>query len=161
MRQLRAVLIVAALVLAVPIVDLVVVRADAAEPGLQEASPVGIDAGSLASLGDPGVALDYLEGLASADDAVPLWLEQDVGLPASARDVRVSGSVASYMLECDSAQAFAIVREHMVSHGWSCVLLGGADGATFVKDGGACTWALVTCTQVDEATCVVIRGNAS
>jgi hypothetical protein len=95
-----------------------------------------------------------------AEDALPDELTAEVALPVGSRDVRVSptGTVIGCVVDGVSPQdVLADLRAQMKNLGWSCVPLGGLDGATFVKDGGLCEWALVTCTQTGQSTSVVIR----
>ncbi len=89
--------------------------------------------------------------------AVPDWFDREIGLLPGARDVRVSGAVVGYVVEGESGDALDALCAHMEERGWTCVLLGGVEGATFVKRTGACAWVLGTCTQTGSATSVVLR----
>ena len=105
-------------------------------------------------------ALDRLEEAGgSATGELPGYFEREIGVLESARDVRVSGDgrIVSYIMDCPVAQALSFVGKQMASKGWTEVSLGSVSGATFVKKGGDCQWALVSCTQVGSATSVVYR----
>ena len=166
-RLAAAACIVAAIVGFAPAVDAV---AQAAHAGGQAAgddvrlaaSSVGIDAALFAGAGDVDEALGKLEALAAAPaDDVAESFERDIGFLPGARDVRASGPVVGYLVDGGCDEVMEALQAHMAGRGWTCVPLGGIDGATFVKRSGACTWALATCTQVGDATSVVVRSDAT
>ena len=171
-RRMRAVAIVAALVLAAPAVD-AVLRAAPPPGGDARGSPVaGLDANALAGAGGPEAFLDRLEALADAGAqtsgaangaSVPGAFAREIGFLDGARDVRVSegGAVVGYLVEGDAEEVLERLNCNMEALGWTCVPLGEQWGSTYVKGGGACTWALASCTQVGTATSVVVRCVAS
>lgn len=158
-RLAKAIAIVAALVLVAPV-------SQWAFGGTSDASVVpqasaGLDAASLLEGGDPEAVLTRLEETAAIEQEAPQWFQRELALPSEARDVRTSGSVVSYIVEGESGQALEKVKALMAAKGWTCVPLGQAEGATFLKETGSCTWALATCTQVGSATNVVFRCDIS
>ena len=161
MRQLRALCIVAALVLAAPIIDAVLPEAGASASDAVVEAPAGIASSLLTNSASVDEALVRLESLASPDETVPSWFEREVGFLPGARDIRASGPVVGYVVDGESSAAMVSIQARMAERGWTCVSLGGVEGATFAKPSGVCTWVLVTCTQVDGATSVVARGNVS
>lgn len=157
-RLLMAAVIVVALVATVPITSLVF--KDVPSPSAQAMADGGIHAASIVDEGDADGTLNRLEKLAEASQTqLPAYFEEEIGLLDGARDVRAddTGRVVGFLVDITSHEAFGCVRENMAKAGWSEISLGDAEGATFVKEGGACTWALVTCTQVGSATAVVYR----
>lgn len=154
-RPVKALIIVAAIVIAVPVADLGL-RSAGIE---QEApfTPVSIDAASLLEGGGPDEALARIEELAARTEALPEWYESEIGILPGARDIRVSGPVVGYIVEGDCEAALDDAAALMESRGWTCVSMGDVNGATFVKKSGTCSWALVTCTQAGHATSVVTR----
>lgn len=158
-RLAKAVAIVVAIVIVAPVSNWVARAVDVVESEPQAA--VGLDAAALLEGGDPDRVLARLEEAAACEDAVPMWFQRELGLPAEARDVRASGTTVSYVVDAESAWAFERVKALLAARGWTCVPLGGIEGATFLKEAGACTWALVTCTQVGSATNVVFRCSIS
>ena len=158
MRALKAVAIVMALLLMVPGVEAIVrVAGGTAAYG---STAGGIDAQSLVQAPDPFAALDRVDEFVAAGNAdVPEEFSREIGFLPGASDIRVdaTGSVVGYAVAGDAGEALDGLVAHMEARGWTAVSLGGVDGATFVKEGGSCTWALATCTQVDDATSVVVR----
>lgn len=160
-RLLKAVAVTMALVIAAPGADAVVrfVAAPKTAAAATEAF-ASIDSTLLLDAYDAFASLERIEGIADAGGAaVPDAFAQEIGLLSGARDVRVSadGSVVGYMVDDACESVLERLNERMESLGWSSVSLGGASGATYVKASGACTWALVTCLQVEGATSVVAR----
>lgn len=161
MRLLRAVVVVCAIVFAAPLAD----RAAGAVPEepTESAPVVGICASELLAGGDAEAALANIERLAETDDGppgeVPAWFLEEIGFMPNARDVRWGTSVMGYVVDGESAAVLEQLCLRMQLRGWRCVPLGDVGGATFLKDVGQCTWALATCTQVGDATSVVIRLN--
>ena len=108
----------------------------------------------------PFTTLDRVEALADSALAWPsMQFCDEVGLPAEARDVRVSagGSVVGFVVDGDVADVLEAVDSTLQSKGWTAVELGAVDGSTYVKTGGSYSWALVTGTQVGESVSVVVR----
>lgn len=157
-RLAMAVAIVVVLVAAVPITG-IAFEALSGSPA-QAVADGGIRAADIVGEGDAGETLNKIEELADASQAkLPAYFEEEIGLLDGARDVRANdtGRVVGFLVDGSSHEAFDCVRENMIRTGWSEISLGETEGATFVKEGGSCTWALVTCTQVGPATAVVYR----
>ena len=157
-RLAAATAIVIALVAAVPISGSVFEGMPS--PSAQAVADGGIRAASIVDEGDARETLSRMEELALAGKAqLPVYFEEEIGLLDGARDVRVdeTGRVVGLLVDKPSREVLACIREGMARTGWSAISLGGAEGATFVKEGGTCTWVLVTCTQVGLATAVVYR----
>ena len=160
-RIVKATAIVLALVLVAPGAD-VVVRF-AAQPSEAVAVSGGsgaIDSSELLDTRDVFGSLERIEGVAAAADAaVPEAFADEVGFLEGARDVRVSADdkVVGYVVDDDSESVLVRLVGLMEARGWKSVDLGEAQGCTFVKSGGSCTWALATCTQVGENTSVSVR----
>ena len=182
LRRVRAVAIVVALVLAVPAADAALRAVVPAEDGARASPATGLDANALAGVGGPEAFLDRLEALATVDvtgsggtgqgsagpsdveaPEVPAAFASEIGFLDGARDVRVSdgGAVVGYVMEGDAREVLEQLNRHMEAAGWAGVALGDRWGATYVKNEGACTWALASCTQVGAATSVVVRWVAS
>lgn len=128
--------------------------------GATSLTQAGIDARALIGRGDALGFLSRLEKASAAEMAVvPDAFDDEIGLPAKYRDLRVSenGTVIGYVVDSPSETAAGDVRSRMAQGGWREVPLGSVEGATYVKDGGKCGWTLVTCTQVGSATHVVYR----
>ncbi len=155
-RAVAALAIVAALVFAVPAIDAVSNAADKGANAPDEHA--GLDAGMMAD-GSAQEALSRFEKAAEPSSAVPDWFQAEVGALPGARDVRVAGNVTGYVVDEEESCALEALLAHMAARGWTAVPLGGVSGATFLKESGSCTWALATCTQVGNATCIVIRCN--
>lgn len=161
-RLVAAVAIVAVIVLAAPVADLLGLA------GIGRTSANG-DSGNVhttlradeaLSASDVDGVLENLERIVLQNEAeAPEWFRAEVGLLPGARDVRVvgSGRVVGYVVDCDVEKALACLEEDMQALGWKAVPLGQIGGFTFVRQAGSCTWALVTCTQVGSATSVVVR----
>lgn len=162
LRPLKAATIVLAILLAVPGADAVARFASGAQ--VANASSPGIDAGYLTGAGDAQASLDRIEELAEAGSAdVPQAFAEEVGFLPDARDIRANGdgSVVGYTVPHGSADTLDLLAEQMETAGWTTVSLGEVEGATFVKESGACRWALATCTQVGSSTSVVVRSVVS
>ena len=158
LRPLKAAAIVLALLLAAPGVE--AISRFAVPPQEASASDAGLDAASLTGAGDAFAALERIEGVASAGDAdVPAAFSEEIGFLPGASDIRVGGdgSVVGYTVSLSSSIAYEQVVAHMEARGWTTAALGDMQGATFVKQSGACTWALATCTQVGSSTSIVWR----
>ena len=157
-RALKALALVMAVLLMVPGVEALLKVAW--PPSKAVAVAEGIDSQALLRVGDPFEALDRLDGVADAGNGdVPAELSEEVGLLPGARDVRVdaTGAVLGYVVPGESSAVERLLCDRMKSFGWSAVSLGGVEGATYLKSQGTFTWALVTCTQVDDTTSVVVR----
>lgn len=159
-RLAAAIAIVAAIVVAVPLSDAVLRALDAQSAVVVE--PVGLNAGALLQGDSAEDVMTRLEEAAAAEGTAgdaPAWFQGEIGFLPGARDVRVGsgGAVVGYIVSGDCGDVLEQLCAHMGKHGWSSVPLGEVCGATFVKEGGTCAWALATCTQVSSSTSVVFR----
>ena len=157
-RLLKALAIVLVVFLAVPGVDAVIRGTPSRQSA--DAAGLGIDSRFLTEAGDAESSLGRIEELASAGAAdVPDAFAEEVGFLPGARDVRVSGdgSVVGYVVSQSCSDALDLIAEQMETGGWTAVSLGRVEGATFIKPEGVHRWALITCTQVDASTSVVVR----
>lgn len=130
----------------------------AAAPGGSQGA--GIRSSSLVGGPSLDALLARLEETSKADEGdLPGYFEAELGLIEGARDVRVNdgGNTVGYVVDRAPSDAIDTISDLMKQKGWLHVSLGNDGGATFVKRDGVCTWALVTCTEVGDATSVVYR----
>lgn len=156
-RLTGAILIVTAIVFAAPLTDAAFKPTTSSRPTASDNG--GINIASALTGGSVDDAITQLELLVNQTSTLPEWFQEEAGALPGAHDVRVSGSVVGYTVEGNDADVLKELQAHMTSRGWTCVPLGGIVGATFVKESGSFTWALVTCTQVGSVTSVVTRCN--
>lgn len=160
-RLVAAFAVVAAIVFAPAAIDVALHAVDPQSADARVTNAGGLDAQAIIGGGDAMAVLANLEEAVVADglEAVPIAFLDEAGLLPGARDVRVSvdGTVVGYLLDLDADEALALLLSQMEAHGWAGVSLGGVDGYTFLKDSGCYTWVLATCTQVGDATSVVMR----
>lgn len=157
-RPVAALLIAAALVLSVPVADALIGRCR--ETGEAASGHPIVSLGKSSIAGDPLTVLDGIEvGIDATGASVPSYFVEEVGLPEAYRDVRVddTGHVVGCVVDGRADEVIASIVGCMENRGWTTVPLGQAEGATFMKAGGACTWVLATCTQVGDSTSVVYR----
>ncbi|MBQ9043539.1 MAG: hypothetical protein IJ111_12095 [Eggerthellaceae bacterium] len=113
------------------------------------------------AVGDPEAVLANIGRIAEEDamalESAPDGFMEEIGLIAGARDLRMSGSVVGFAVDDSGADVLEMLCAHMEQRGWTGVPFGGAEGATFLKEGGRYSWALAVCTQVGDATSVVIQ----
>ena len=161
-RPLKAIAVVLAILVAIPGVDVVMKQVTHPQRAIAaNAVESGIDASRYLDTRDAFGSLDRLETAfeASAREVPTSILREAVVLP-SARDVRVTptGDVVGYTVEGDSVMILSEITSRMKEIGWTAIPLNETQGATFVKKSGELTWLLVTCTQVEASTSVVMRG---
>ena len=157
-RLVAALLVAAALVLAAPAADALV--GWCCEAGEVASGQPILRLGEQGIAGNPLMVLGDLEADIDATGAsVPDYFAEEVGLPEAYRDIRVDGTghVVGCVVDGRADEVIADIVGCMEDRGWTAVPLGQAEGATFVKAGGACTWVLATCTQVGDSTSVVYR----
>ena len=82
---------------------------------------------------------------------------REIGLPLGSRDVRAMSKVVGFVMDCDVSEAKESVEHIMYEKGWAPKPLGGMVGSVFEKSDGTLSWAMVTFSQVGEATSVVVR----
>lgn len=158
MRLAKAVSIVAALVLLVPVVDSLGAFGDG-EVAIASSSG-GIDAQTIIGDADPLGFVERVGGAADASGTMPpAAFIEEVGLLPGCRDVRVNatGAIVSYIVDAPADSVAAELGVRMAERGWNEVALGAVEGSTYVKDEGSCVWALATCIQVGSSTSVVFR----
>ena len=159
-RLAVALLVVMALVAVAPLSDVV-----AGGTHVADAAPrsTGFQAQDLAKAGSIDDVARQLEDMTRAEgaSAVPPWFQREIGMLPQARDVRTDGiSVVGFVVDSACDEALAALTAHMEERGWTAVPLGEAEGATFVKKSGVCTWALATCMQTGASTSIVFRCDA-
>ena len=156
-RLVVALLVVMALVAVAPLSSVV-----AGGTHVADAAPrfPGFQAQDLAKAESADDVARQLEDMTRAEgvSTVPSWFQDEIGMLPQARDVRTDGiSVVGFVVDSAYDEALAALTAHMKERGWSAVPLGEAEGATFMKQSGVCTWALATCMQTGASTSVVLR----
>lgn len=158
-RLALALAIVVAIVVVGPVSNAVFAVAGTAS-GATPAN-AALRASDLIAGGDVDKALSNIEQAAepgaTSADSVPDEYAEEIGFMAGARDVRASGSVVGFVVDGACDDAYEKLCAHMELKGWAAVPISAMTGATFVKESGRYTWALATCTQVGNATSVVLR----
>ena len=91
--------------------------------------------------------------------ALPSWFEDELLSLDSARSVRVSreGGVVGFSRACSADDAFAQVKASLSSKGWFESKTGVERCSVFVKEGGVCRWAMVSCVPVGTGASVVVQ----
>lgn len=91
--------------------------------------------------------------------AVPPWFAEELFSPDGALESSVSedGRVVGLVLSGTAAQRAPNVSEELVERGWVGVPSGVDGCATFVKEGGLCRWAMVSCIDVPGGVSVVVQ----
>lgn len=108
--------------------------------------------------------LDEKSGASTVDgDAIVRAGNGELAVPLDAHELRATsdGAVVGYVLSADASTAFSRADAAMRQAGWTGYALGGIAGATYRKADGALHWALLSCTQVGDATSVVICTDVS
>lgn len=151
-RAIRAVLIVAALVLVVPISDFACSAFWAGRVAAETASAAWNPSHSF----DVGAVF----GVDSASGSVPLLFEEETFALTDFEDLKCSadGSVLSFVVKSSSNQAFRDVRTRLEQSGWVCQESGAPNMASFFKATGRYRWMFVSCSQAGGRTSVVLQG---
>lgn len=91
--------------------------------------------------------------------AVPPWFAEELFSPDGALESSVSedGRVVGLVLSGTAAQRASEVSGELVERGWVGVPSGVDGCATFVKEGGLCRWAMVSCIDVPGGVSVVVQ----
>lgn len=91
--------------------------------------------------------------------AVPPWFAEELFSPDEALESSVSedGRVVGLVLSGMAAQRAPEVSGELVERGWVGVPSGVDGCATFVKEGGLCRWAMVSCIDVPGGVSVVVQ----
>lgn len=95
--------------------------------------------------------------LSMGDVAPPDAFVREIGVLAGSRDIRSDRGVVGYVVDGRANDALDALRAEMEQKDWVCTPMDGVVGASFSKKGGELSWAMVTCSQVGEATSVVVR----
>ena len=164
-RLIKATTIVIAVLLMAPGVQMIghLIGVSHANQALAQGSE-GLDASAIVQAPSAFDALERLEAqIDTGEPNLPDAFSHEIGTLPDARDLRANaeGTVISYLVEGDEDATLKRIVDSLESKGWISVPLGGACGASFVKDSGACTWAVVSCTEVGDSTSVVIRSLVS
>lgn len=132
-RALRALAVVAVLILAVP--------------------ASGCAAGILQS--------GIVQEVAFVEASVPEGFEEEVLSLASRGDVRVGadGAVVGFCCSGDAPAALAEVAVELAEKGWMRVESGSDAAASFVKREGHYRWLFVSCTEVSGEVSVVVTSD--
>lgn len=100
-------------------------------------------------------------GLCAAAQA-PAWFVEEV-IEVDGRDelrANEDWSVVSFVVGEGSAAMTEVVYE-MEERGWALVKSGSGDTWTGVKEGGRCSWVVLSGVRVSDAMCVVLQTSAS
>lgn len=160
-RTKKAVVVVSLVVLLALCLDPLLGAAGLGESsGISGAEGVGLDAGALIEGHDAFESLAKIEEAASTGETtVPQVFLEEVGVLPGAQDIRSmgNGTVVGYVVDGESQEVMDLLDESLRKRGWKAVPMGLEGGATFIKSGGRCTWALATCTQMGSSVSVVLR----
>lgn len=160
-RMRTAFLLVAALVGAVPVVDMALGAAGGQKADDACQASVKLAAAPLAHAQDPEAALDEIERQLqeAGSRQLPDGFQDEIGILDGAREVCVDSSqcVVGWVVSGGEQEALSQMEQLLQPKGWTAVPLGQVTGATFVKKEGTYQWLLVTCTQVGDDTSVVAR----
>ena len=120
------------------------------------ASPDDWNGGALADGQLAGVSL---AGEATGLEAVPQWFAQELFPLDGMRDIRVSagGGVVGFVVSSDEEAALDRFRAKLQQGGWVESGTGVEGCSVFMKGGGTCRWAMISCIPVGDATSVVVR----
>ena len=100
-----------------------------------------------------------LAGEATGLEAVPQWFAQELFPLDGMRDIRVSadGGVIGFVASSDEEAALDRFRAELQQGGWVESETGVEECSVFMKGGGTCRWAMVSCIPAGDATSVVVR----
>ena len=98
-------------------------------------------------------------GLATESGEAPPWFADELFALDEYSNVAVAagGTVVGFEADGAATHAYAHIAEKMRERGWTEVGSGLAGNGAFVKDGGSCSWAWVSCTDVSGTTSVVVQ----
>lgn len=130
----------------------------------------GVGAGAARALpanDAPAISFDSEDGASvdfgGATPRLPAGFETEACLPASAREVSCyaagpdGASVIGCVVAGEAAAVLADFAAALGEKGWSERSLGGVTGSSFAKADGSIRWLAVTCDQVGDDVCVVVR----
>ena len=98
-------------------------------------------------------------GLATEREEAPPWFADELFALDEYSNVAVAagGTVVGFEADGAATHAYAHIAEKMRERGWTEVGSGLAGNGAFGKDGGSCSWAWVSCTDVSGTTSVVVQ----
>ena len=134
---------------------------DAASPSAvssREGMPSRASPLARAALGDEEAWMEVVSGR-QAGAAAPTWFSEELFFPEGAIESFASeeGSVLGFVYPGSAASRAQAIAEALVERGWLGVPSGVEGCATFVKGGGLCRWAMVSCTDVSGRASVVVQ----
>lgn len=163
-RALAALLSIAvAVVLAVAIDDGLGVAGAATKMGRAlwaedagDQAKFALEGGSGSGDGDAAVSLS---GEQTGIEAVPSWFEEELFALGGAKSVRVSGEggVVGFSCAHSAESEFSQIEGELARKGWVESETGIEGCSVFVKEGGVCLWAMVSCVPVGEGASVVVQ----
>ena len=108
--------------------------------------------------GDSDAAVS-LAGEQTGIEAVPPWFEEELFALGGAKSVRVSGEggVVGFSCAHSAESEFSQIEGELTRKGWVESETGIEGCSVFVKEGGVCLWAMVSCVPVGEGASVVVQ----
>ena len=115
-----------------------------------------LEGGSGSGGGDAAVSL---AGEQTGIEAVPPWFEEELFALGEAKSVRVSGEggVVGFSCAHSAESEFSQIEGELTRKGWVESETGIEGCSVFVKEGGVCLWAMVSCVPVGEGASVVVQ----
>lgn len=115
-----------------------------------------LEGGSGSGDGDAAVSL---AGEQTGIEAVPSWFEEELFALGGAKSVRVSGEggVVGFSCAHSAESEFSQIEDELACKGWVESETGIEECSVFVKEGGVCLWAMVSCVPVGEGASVVVQ----
>ena len=100
-----------------------------------------------------------LAGEQTGIEAVPSWFEEELFALGGAKSVRVSGEggVVGFSCAHSAESEFSQIEGELTRKGWVESETGIEGCSVFVKEGGVCLWAMVSCVPVGEGASVVVQ----
>lgn len=124
--------------------------------GLREAAA---DADNSAALAAAPSAQSIAERAASYAADAPAWLEAELFAVGDVERAyaEADGKVYGFVAKRASGEWFEAACAEMQDKGWTRTESGIGCCATFVRDGGDCRWAMLSCLQVGESSTMVVQ----
>ena len=115
-----------------------------------------LEGGSGSGDGDAAVPL---AGEQTGIEAVPPWFEEELFALGGAKSVRVSGEggVVGFSCAHSAESEFSRIEDELACKGWVESETGIEGCSVFVREGGVCLWAMVSCVPVGEGASVVVQ----
>ena len=115
-----------------------------------------LEGGPDSSDGDAAVSL---AGEQTGIEAVPPWFEEELFALGGAKSVRVSGEggVVGFSCAHSAESEFSQIECELACKGWVESETGIEGCSVFVKEGGVCRWAMVSCMPVGEGASAVVQ----